>query len=317
MTLSDINLDKKSLLEWAAGNYSSSWGFLCISAASSLITSIAQSDKFFDLFKTKVQSDTEGKAEVEALLSLNYQVNLSGPLFSTVVTSAFAIESFMRLAFQLYLDIKLNKKKTDRAKEIAPIYESNIKKFDKLTSLEKINQIIKIFETPPLDANLQKHIEALIFFRNDCAHDDPVVDLKDGSTKRVKKGTVKEVDISNIYHSLFNPLWASNYPIRLIHALTAIDTHDKFVSHVLKTTKDERLISNLSEVIGLAVKGNGEPYLILDFIPQKDQWALENLFSFAELWENDIQTFTKSISLKERHDFITDLKRKLTIKVVE
>jgi hypothetical protein len=116
------------------GTYQSNWNFLVSAAQSDLLHAAVQTAKVVESYRTAVERN-QRPAEIYFVTYMNYSRLLSGPLLGTVLSSAAALEAFLRAVARAYHERELPKDR--RAGGTSKTVLSELSKFDGLPVLAK------------------------------------------------------------------------------------------------------------------------------------------------------------------------------------
>ena len=282
---------KKVYETYFVNTYTSSWHFLRHSARSCLVHSVSLTSKILNSY----QKNSLKSIPIEEkclLVWFQYGNYLSGPILSTIILSSFAIESFTRFCYTSLIKNKSS-------------FESHLEEFDKKSASDRVERLIE--EAQPntnFSTSSFRDIKSLITFRNEIAHDDPLLFQKGGSLGQIKKGRKRTVNEQRIYPLLPT----SNMPLSLHHATKASNTHDSLVKYILRSAQNEnidRFKKEIEHTAGL---------LILDHFPKNI--TLEIIDVLTKNWakmEHELLT----TDIKKLQDFMINQRRRTTLKVIE
>ena len=272
-----------------AGSRTSSWPFLRDSARTCLLQSISKTSKILDSYSRNIEKSMP-VGERWLALWLQYSCFLNGLILSTIILSSFAVESFVRHCYTTLIRNKDN-------------FKIELNDFDKLSAIRRINLLIEKAEARKITNTLYKDIKELILYRNDIAHDDPLLFLHSGELEQVKRGKKKIVNEKSRIYPL---LPTENMPLNLSHALKAVSTHDLFISHVINSAKNENFQFFKEEIELTGIK------LILAGLPRNI--SFDYIKSLSEAWIEKISEELDIKELKDVQNFLKVLKRKVQIK---
>lgn len=273
------------------GTHISSWAFLRHSARSCFLHSVDLTNKILNAYYHRgKQQSLEEKC---FLVWFNYGNFLSGPILSSIILSSFAVESFTRHCYTKLLSHDSSSLNHD------------LKEFDKLSSTKRIEKLMHVSHvSDSIDGGLHAEIKHLIFFRNNVAHDDPLLFRKDGCFEHIKQGDKKIVNENKPYPLLPT----TNMPLNLKHSLRAVETHDRFIKFILENC-DHKNIAKFKEEI----KHTG-PLFILKGLPKSV--TSETIRTLINQWY-EMEYDLLNISPKKMKDIVVNTQRRANIKIIK
>ena len=283
-----------------AGTYQSPWRFLVGSARSSLALGAQNTSKLLALNDKWLQKRTE-PGEIYFLTNINYSSLLSGPLLSTVLLSAIALEALLRLAARSLFekDIPPHQK----AGGPSPRVLENVRRFDLMPSTSeelvsgKVAFLFQEVTGHPCPESLHNEIRDLFEFRNDSAHAEPILRTSDGMDQKVKRGSRRKIPYKR--GARYPLLWASNRPLGLHDAIRAVRAHDEAVKGLLLDPERSWLRKDLD---------TGEHLPLIGSLPRISTDTLDRL---ALRWL-EVDRAVHAISAEARSQFVDRLSRRRT-----
>jgi hypothetical protein len=280
------------------GHFISGWWQLCSAAQSSLRIAGEQTGQVLSEFRQNQAKSLEG-GELVGSFTFDYEVRLTGPLFSSVILSAFSLEAFLRLA----LLIGLRAKHQDREH-----VESRLRHIEERASRNqrgpfnyRVDELLRILGDVSIPNRFRDAADKLMSYRNQCAHDEPRwFEAEIGVATQFKRGRRLGDPLRKYRFPLpGDDLW----PLSLKDALWAASTHDRFVhalpSELLDVVFDKSIVGGLwaheRRIISAGV---------------------EKLHDLASLWHEEVEPFRRSVNPGDFRDFEATMRRR-QFKVVD
>lgn len=243
-------------------------------------------------------SDSQERGDPPAatlhLLWMNYALTGSGPLLSAVMLSAFALESLSRLTFEVACTAQ-DPDPGELAKRLS--------KWDRGSAESRLAGALRTAEAPPLDTPLSARVSGLIRFRNECAHDKPLMSTQDLRIVRHQRGKAVESDDDELYGGFLPQLHTSATPISPRHAMEAAEVHDAVLLHVA-SHGSETFRERLKEVIADAALG----------ICQAKWFSDDDVQALIAAWDESLIPFSQSVTFAEKEEWYRELVRRFHMK---
>src|SRR5579859_4151514 len=272
--------------EHLAGKYLSGWPYLGHATRSCLVHAASNTQTLLNQFLTKkdnIQNDNQ-RLELWFSLDIAYNNQLIGPLLSTVLLSAFSVESFVRLTTNCALQSK--------CKSQARVDEE-LAKFDGVSLPTRVKRMYGLLSLPEPKEKLMKQIVKLTDYRNACAHDEPRLYGQPGEMKKFKGGRKGPKRTTRIQDRMRPFTLADvNRPVSLRDAHWAASTHDRIVANVWD--KAERHLRarlfNEVEIEHAIILSPTQLALAIEGIDNVSQ-AIAQL---AARWESEVELWSQS-----------------------
>ncbi|MDW7711185.1 MAG: hypothetical protein SCH98_11995 [Deferrisomatales bacterium] len=280
------------------GTFDSKWRLLRQSCFSCYMSA---AEKFSGLMKAWRRGVEAGRApgEVCAVLTMNYDMIVSGPVVAAVVMPVFAIESFFRLCAEAVLAESTSSPESWRLA---------VHGFDKKNFRERIDSALELSGTDAFPKDLSADLNSLVEFRNDFAHDAPVWNLPNGLQARIKHGKVKQHRVEGLASGDRYPvLGTKELALNLDHAKNSMLIHDRLVEHVMEHC-GEGFLDTLKSRLNVD-KG---PYRI-QAIGTK---IWEQADSVAAYWEEEVIPWFQAVPEAKKLGFMRTHLRRARIKPV-
>jgi hypothetical protein len=226
----------------------------------------------------RVAETNSSRGEAAFVTDLNYSSAILGPSLGAVSLAAFAAESFQRLGYLIALELTAPRSRQARSQGYSREQKARLADFDAAPSNKRLADFFSIARIPP-SATIRRHLEALVAFRNSLAHDAPAVRLSDMTPLRAP-GKRREAPKQTGFGP-FDALGASNRPVRLKHAILALDIHDALVTHSLERSQLAHWAEQTRRLAG------GSSPLIREALGVGLDW--EPLRNLAKAWEEGPQ----------------------------
>src|SRR4051812_22129756 len=114
----------------AEGTYRSSWSRLKNAAYSTTYCCIANTGNLLLPAAERICEKNRHPAERAFLLAFNHSRLVGGPALGAVSLVAFAQESFVRLAYQVALELRLQRSRTHRSRGLGQAIATNVAEFE-------------------------------------------------------------------------------------------------------------------------------------------------------------------------------------------
>lgn len=227
------------LEERLTGTYNTGWCTLKMAAASSIMLAAERTSKLLALWD-RIRQKVADRAEAKFLVDFNYDIHALGPCLSSVLLTAFSLESFLRLSMHVALEIA----RTDsrRREGFDAVTVARLKSFEELSFEKKLNALAVQLKCPSLARHDQRQQTArdLIAYRNECVHETPSVTLGFGKFEKALTGRERQPGLIEKKMAGYERLSLSNRPVRLKHVVKAVEAHDAIVRHFLAQLKGSR-----------------------------------------------------------------------------
>lgn len=248
------------------GTLHTNWNLLCLCARSNLSLGTVQASQFLGIWKQKLKSGEDDGA-TSFLLILNYGGHVVGPLLGCILSSGLAIESMVRLLAEL-------------AAERTSV---SLAELEKGSFRDRVIATVAAAGAGELPADLMTRLDALVNFRNDCAHDSPLSFDSDRLGRR-SHGKKRSYDKDARYAGFFPALVGDPMAITPAHALRAVEVHDGIMRHIMNEGAEELL----EGVNGVATRA---------LLPITDLWGteMEDVRRIADAWDNEFTPWRESI----------------------
>jgi len=234
---------------WLAGTYAAAWDRLKEAVYSATVAAAHGVSTAYDTWE-RIRQRQAHPAELDFLTDMNHMSAVHGPALGAVISAAFAVESFLRLGYAVALD--LPRPRNQRAGGLNELLRKQLEEFDSAKLRDRFG-ILRGVAAFTYSKSREAALLDLIQYRNEIAHDSPVLHLSSGQRLAVFRHRPRR-------GSVFEPLVASHRPVRLKHTIAAIRAHDDFV---LDATKSAQLSGWANEMDRL-----GGPYLcISEYLP--------------------------------------------------
>lgn len=269
--------DPATIAAIAGGTYRSNWSGLKVAAYSTTFCAISNMANLLLPSAERIVERNRQPAERAFLLTLNHNRLVGGPALGAIGLIAFAQESYVRLAYQLALELRLQRSRTARAQGLDVAISNDIAAFEQKSFGKRCRALLAEIRAPNPSGTLQKSMD-LMEFRNSIAHDSPLLSDVTGRELLVSRGERQErrTDIGP-----FCTLESQACPVRLRHVKAAIDAHDELVEHCsLRATRAGWVaaIESFSDGIGLRIKD----------VFKKEGWY-KTLTLLSQDWEKNYQ----------------------------
>jgi hypothetical protein len=264
----------------AEGTYRSSWSRLKNAAYSTTYCCIANTGNLLLPAAERICEKNHHPAERAFLLAFNHSRLVGGPALGAVSLVAFAQESFVRLAYQVALELRLQRSRTHRSRGLGQAIATNVAEFESQSFGERCRRLLAELRAPFPRGALQQAAD-LMTFRNSVAHDSPLLSLSTGQEQALVYGSpqARRTKIGP-----FNTLESETCPVRLRHVKAAIDAHDHLVDYCFQRATRARwadFMEGFSDGIGLRLKDAFNP----------EGWY-KKLTELSRDWERDYQQLT-------------------------
>jgi len=265
-----------------SGTYRSNWPTLKHASQSAAFACVVNMENALLPTATRIVEKHAQLGERAFLLSFNHNNLVGGLALGAVILVAFAQESFLRIAYQLAEELRLQRSRSRRAISLESAVLQSITELDDATFAERCEMLQKVLGIPRSRSKVQQALD-LMAFRNTIAHDSPLLNLQSGKIVSVSRGTqrVREERIGK-----YSTLESRVCPVRLKHVKAAIDAHDHLVTFYLEGSKRQEWV----EAIGDFESGVG---LRIKDAFNSTHWY-EALKASARKWEDQYQSQTEA-----------------------
>lgn len=291
------------LAEWyrsyVVGTYVSNWEFLRTSASSSFLQAVRAVSGVLQAWEAGRNSDQQPVGETSNVLFMNYRLFATGPLLSATLTPVFALEAFSRHALEIGIRRQVSG---------VEAFELAVGKGEALPLRQRLELLARLSEAESVPPDVMAPVDALVEFRNATVHDAPLLHDSIGNLLRVKRGTIKPLDETNVFRGEYPVLGLQSMPLNLGHARQAVDAHDGVVQYIEEHSSNEYWTAFMqsfgkARTTSLRIKDLGGRIW--------RQWeALHDAWNQALEWDN-------SIPAEERESYFRDLVRREVVKPVE
>lgn len=269
---------------WFSGSYQSGWSDLIWSTYSSAITSLVAAQDLIRQIPTFIEKAKE-PGEAAFVLSFNHRIRVSGPALGAVLTSAFALESFLRLGFAVGTELRHRRGRAARSAGYSAQVATDVEAFDALSASERLTALGKLVQAP-LRELPRRAVSDLIAFRNEIAHDSPVLRTATGDALKLPRKGRAAAHRERI--GPYDSLKSTDRAVRIVHVAHAISAHDDAVSSLLRTA---RLAGWAQAVTSAATVTDGQ----IRTTAPKSGW-FDALVDNATFWESAVEEqFASSI----------------------
>lgn len=272
--------DSARMVAIAAGTYRSNWSRLKTAAYSTTYCCIANMANLLLPAAARIQEKNDHPAERAFLLALNHSRLVGGPALGAVSLVAFAEESFVRLAYQVALELRLQRRRDLRSRGLDEAVANNVRDFEAQPFAERCKRLLAELRAPsPRDA--LKQATDLMAFRNSVAHDSPLLSLASGQEQAIVHGSPRD---RRTKIGPFSTLESETCPVRLLHLKAAIDAHDHLVDYCFDRATRARwtdVMKGFADGIGLRLR---------DAFKQ-DGWYT-TMTTLSRQWERGYQAHT-------------------------
>ncbi len=269
--------DPASVAALTEGTYRSNWSRLKVAAYSTTFCSVANMANLLLPAAGRIVENIDHPAERAFMLGFNHNRLVGGPALGAIGLIAFAQESFVRLAYQLALELRLQRSRAVRANGLEETLAIRIADFEQKTFGERCRALLAELRAPNPRGSLQKSSD-LMLFRNSIAHDSPL--LSDVAGKEIVATRGKAQERRSVIGS-FSTLESETCPVRLRHIKSAIDAHDELVEYCLRQATRAgwvAAIDGFADGIGLRMKD----------VYSRDGWY-KTLGQLSRHWEKEFQ----------------------------
>lgn len=201
----------------SAGKYYSGWPSLCSATASMIRSSANETARLVEIYEGS-RRKCESRAEVVFVMNMHYGMSLLGPLLSSIVLAAFAVESFVKLTACALL-----RSKTSDLQQA----DKHLQQLSELNFPERLHETVQYAKLGELDADLEKQVNSLIFYRNQYAHDEPRLCGDVGRVYQFHRKTRRSRSVMK--RRSFLELGDANRPLTLADTVWAAKVHDQLV----------------------------------------------------------------------------------------
>ncbi len=271
---------------------SSSWQFLRDATESCVEASVLALRKLHAGWQALLDTGRP-PMETAVFVAGMYSVTASGPLLSSVLFPAFAIEALLRLTSELRLREQVT---------VVNALKFAVNGFDVLPFSERLGVTLELLEAGSPPAELRKQLQDVVDYRNGVVHPAPTWAGPDGWPFQLKRAKLKIGMFSE--SEVFPDLVATILPLNLQHTLRAVRAHDDLVRFLRQAVSEDiqrQLESGFLGRFSTIEDTRNEPWTQID--SASIQW------SAVERW-------VESISYEDQVDFFADYKRRQTIKPV-
>ncbi len=298
---------EKALHDKLCGTYSEGWAMFRRAVASIITHAAIATQNTLTLCDT-IEGTSKSRAEAAFVMEMNYSISILGPCLSGVILTAMSVESFLRLGFLISIDRTRTVKARKHGVDATMLDQLN--KFDDCAIAGKIDQLSTSLKCQLLKKTdpVRTGVATLVRYRNECAHDTPIVTLGVGSFSKPNSHK-KQTDSVNKHIGQYERLGLSMRPVRLTHVVTAVDAHDKLVEFFFSQPDNSGWKEDVLAVSGgwwgggLISKALGEPL----------SWA--SVERLAGEWESGPEAFISGISLRESREFGQTMRRRSRVKL--
>ncbi len=293
-------------LEWCSGTYSSGWSTLKMACASCLQATARHTAEDIES-AGRIKEKNNQRGAVGFFIGIGYSRDILGPALATVILSATSLESFLRIGYQVSLEFKRRKKQ--RAEGFDELIRPRLREFDSETFMKRIGMVIRETQSRPLPTNdpLRQRLKHLSDYRNECAHDAPILRMGDGRQVKAPGQRGERMVLEGI--GPYERLGLTLRPVRLRHALHAVETHDRLVEHIYETTAIKEW-ANQMRYLDLGAFGPTIKKCVPGTIPWKQ------LRSISDHWEKHVEPMAEC-SVQEMEEFTDTIKRQQNVKIVK
>lgn len=293
---------KKAVLEYFEGTYKSNWYFLATAASSNLFNAATNTSKLIDIYE-RATSRKQRPAETVLVMNLNYSMHLSGAVLGTILSASAALEVFLRMCMRAFFEQNAPKRVRGRGTSLEVL--KKLQNFDAKLSFRRLEDAYQSLLGRPVPGRIVKSFKALVRFRNDCFHGDPIVILSTGRDQTTKRSRIIEpLDVKQYPY-----LWDSNRPLSLSHALRAVTIHDAIVQDLFVNPSSRlKLYSELHD-------DHSELNLIENRLPKS--LSPKRLDELAHAWDNFIERELEAVPAEEKHALLLELQRKSNLHSVK
>lgn len=279
------------------GTRHSNWALLADTAKSLLGYAAVGTGRVLSTWSRQVDNGVH-PAEIDFLVGLNYDRAIIGPVLGAITTSVFALESFTQLATTVLIEAAYDAN-SERQRALR---EFETTKDGLRSAARKVSWLAKRADVA-LSPESKRRIEWLFSFRNDLAHDSPILFTEDGLIRR-SLGSDKVHDPSERYGEWMPSLHEGNVPVDISHALEAARLHDAIVLELLSNPVVDELVE----------RHGARPRWQITRLGLVDTDDLEKTSSG---WTQDYLPWRDLITSEQREEFYRRMVRKAKIKPVK
>lgn len=277
---------------WLAGTYGSAWDRLKGAAYSAALAAAHGAGKVYASWE-RICSRGAEPAETDFLTDMNHMSAVHGAALGAVVATAFAVESFVRLGYTVTLETTRSRAK--RAAGLDDMTAQRLRNFDEADSGTRFTMLRRSAKFPYSKEDEIRTLE-LIRYRNELAHDSPLLHLSSGEAFPVFR--------KHRESKQFESLAYSHRPVRLKHVISSILTHDRMVDFAINNSQSSTWAKTMREL--------GGPYpCISKYTPGSGWWRKTRDLSRA--WEAGPER--RQASEAEWYDFRAQRVRRMRLKL--
>ena len=280
------------LVRGLAGTYSASWNRLKEATVSSAQAAVQGTSLAYGTW-ARIEKRRAPAAESDFLTDQNYRAAVFGPALGAILLAAFAQESFLRLGYVAAL--ASTRGRGARAMGPDSRFKARLTAFDEMPTKARI-AILRRAVGFSYDQPLERAVAELAGYRDEIAHDSPILHLDSGSAQKVRQ-------TGRGNSTRFEPLYGEHRPARLKHVVRAIRIHDDFVRHALRTARSRNWVARVESFAGLLTS-------MADYMPGSGWWRSAQ--KFAHAWEDGPER--RRATDAEVHEWRTEMVQRALLK---
>lgn len=291
--------------EWLGGSYASGWSSLKMAFVGSAVSAAEKAAPVVRQMASALKGGAN-VAEAKFLSDCNYAFFLLGPCLSTVLFSSFALESFIRLGFQVALE--LERSDVDRRRGFDEKFNRASSAFDALRANERLDRLCEILDIHRLGSGhpVRRAAEQLIRYRNDCAHDSPVLTLAPRIHRRSAAAHRSERPVRT-EEGGYEKLTLSMQPVRFKHVVEAARAHDGVVGYLYGAMQGTDWLSEMRSLDQSLGDGT-----LASAMPVPLPWSMVE--RIARDWESLRDSLSAALTGDELRQLGLELRRKTRVK---